>query len=179
MKRIKLTAFVMLAFALAQSSQAQTFKKGTNALNVGIGVGGNYGYWDGGSSLPQFGVSFEHGTWEIPGPGVISIGGYLGHKAYKYRAYGDDWSWSYTTIGARAAYHYTGLDMEKVDLYGGALLGYVLFRTHGYSAASGGGAIGAFAGGRYMFSPNFGVYAELAGGNYNLAILNGGITLKF
>lgn len=179
MKQIQLIAMALIILALGGNAKAQSFEKGTNALNIGIGVGGNYGYWDGGSALPQFSASFERGVWDIPGPGVISIGGYLGHKAYKYRAYGNDWSWSYTTIGARAAYHYTGIDNEKLDVYGGALIGYVLYRADGYTYGGGGGAAGAFAGGRYMFSPNFGVYAELAGGNYNLAILNGGITLKF
>ena len=179
MNQIKIISMLLLVFAMAEKTMAQNFKKSTNAINVGLGVGGNYGDWDGSSALPQFSVSFERGVWEIPGPGVVSIGGLLGHKSYKYKALNDDWKWSYTTIGARAAYHYTGLDNEKLDVYGGALVGYVLYRADGYTYGGGGGAAGAFVGGRYLFSPALGVYAELAGGNYNLAILNGGITLKF
>lgn len=166
-----------LCFAAVTQVNAQAFEKGTSALNLGVGIGGNYGSWTGGSSTPQITASFEKGIWEVGGPGVISLGGFLGHKSYKYSSL--DWKWSYTTIGVRSAYHYNGFDNEKLDVYGGLMLGYLLYKATGYSAGGGGAGFSAFAGGRYLFAPKFGIYAEIGGGNYNLSILNAGITLKF
>ncbi|WKX77046.1 hypothetical protein [Zobellia laminariae] len=56
-------------------------------------------------------------------PGVVSLGGYLGYKRFTYNNdfFGNDYSWSYTIIGVRGAYHYTGLDVDNLDVYGGVM----------------------------------------------------------
>lgn len=176
MKRFFVLALLLSGIMISRSS-AQVFEKGTNIINAGIGIGGNYGNWGGASSSPQINISFEHGIWEVGGPGVISLGGYVGHKSYKLNAY--DWKWNYTTIGVRGAYHYNGLNNPKIDLYGGLMLGYMIYNATGYSGGSGGTGFSAFAGARYLFTDNLGAYAELGGGNYNLSILSLGLALKF
>ena len=70
---------------------------------------------------------------------------------------------------------------EKVDLYGGASVGYVIVSVsdnQGYtgSAASTAG-FGVFGGIRYYFQPKIAVYGEL--GYQSLSVLNIGVTFKF
>ena len=157
--------------------QAQAFDVDSKAINIGIGIGGNYGVWHGGSSIPQINVSFEKGMWETGGPGVVSLGGFVGHKSFKYSS--ADWKWSYTTLGVRSAYHYNGIDNENLDLYGGVMLGYYIYSASGYTAGSGGVGLDGFLGARYFFSPRIGAFAELGGGMYNFSILKAGASIKF
>ncbi len=176
MKKRNYLIMVLVMF-LANTTYAQVFEKGTNAVNLGIGIGGNYGIWGSASASPNFNASYEKGIWEVGGPGVISLGGFIGHKSYRIKDI--DWKWNYTTIGVRGAYHYNGLDVENLDVYGGLMLGYLIYNATGYTGGSGGTGFTAFVGGRYMFTDNLGVYAELGGGNYNLSILSLGASIKF
>ncbi len=179
MKKIY-AVIAFLCFAAVTQVNAQAFEKGTSALNLGIGIGGSYGGGAGITSLPQFNASFEKGIWEIGGPGVVSLGGFLGYKSYKFDSW--DGKWSYSTIGVRSAYHYNGIDNEKIDLYGGVMAAYYLYKYSGsysYSGSGGGVGFSLFAGARYFFAPKFGVYAEVGGGSYNFSLLKAGIALKF
>jgi hypothetical protein len=121
------------------------------------------------------------------------VGGYLGFKSYKYTyndGAGDSFheKWNYTIIGARGAWHYTGLKVDNLDVYGGVMLSYNHLSysagasnssgTYGSSGGSYGSAAGftAFVGGRYFFAKNLGVYGELG---YGVSYLNLGLALKF
>src|SRR5689334_11249898 len=99
MKKIILLSLIsLLAFSL--SSNAQDFDRGTNVLSPGIGfgssLGGNIGYT---TQTPAISLQYEHGNWDVGGPGVISLGGYLGYKsfsydyAYPYYSYSEKWTW--------------------------------------------------------------------------------------
>lgn len=172
-----LTFFALLFATSVTTLNAQVVEKGTNMINAGIGIGGSYNTF-GGTSSPQISASFERGMWEVGGPGVITLGGYIGHKSYKTRAEGD-FKWNYTTIGARAAYHFNGFNIEKLDVYGGAMLGYNIYNSNFDNFGSSGLSLTGFVGGRWMFVNNFGVYAEIGGGGYNFSVLNAGVTFKF
>ncbi|MFT7234008.1 MAG: hypothetical protein ACI8TA_003237, partial [Cyclobacteriaceae bacterium] len=110
----------------------------------------------------------------------ISVGGFLGYTASDIAIV--DWKYSYTIIGLRGSYHLDLLNNEKIDTYGGAMLGYYLLNVdYGNTGFTTGGAAGAVAytiyvGGRYAFTDNVGAFAELG---YGIAFLQLGANLKF
>ncbi|PPL00893.1 hypothetical protein [Parapedobacter indicus] len=175
------SAIAIVAF-VATVAQAQPFQKGTTAGNVGIGLGTALGGL--GKARPAISVSVDHGLWDIGGPGVISLGGYIGNTGYKYTDLGYTAKWNYIIVGARGAYHYNGFtELPNLDVYGGAMLGYniVKYKTEGGGAdlsnnyGSGVGLSG-FLGGRWLFTENLGAYAELG---YGVSVLAVGLTFKF
>jgi hypothetical protein len=130
--------------------------------------------------------------WSAGGPGVISLGGFIGIKSYKYSynyiGYDISQKWSYTVIGVRSAYHYNGIKSSDFDVYGGAMLSYDIVsysydsnvpNSYNYNVdGSYGSAIGIslFVGGRYYFNDQFAAFAELG---YGVAYLNLGVSYKF
>lgn len=179
---MKKVIFILLVVAMATSVSAQPFQKGTTAANVGIGLGTALGGL--GKARPAISVSVDHGFWDIGGPGVISLGGYIGNTGYKYTDLGYTAKWNYIVIGARGAYHYNGFtDLPNLDVYGGAMLGYniVKYTADGAGAdlsnnyGSGIGLSG-FVGGRWLFTENIGGYAELG---YGVSVLAVGVTFIF
>ena len=173
--------FLTLLLVSIMSAKAQVYEKGTNVASAGIGLGSSIAGYTYGSQTPGISLQYERGIAEA-GPGVISLGGYLGFKSYKYN-YGTDFTekWKYTIIGIRGAYHLTGLNVENLDLYGGLMLSYNILSysdNSGVSHGSYGSAAGfsAFVGGRYYFAKTLAVMAELG---YGVSYLNLGLALKF
>lgn len=180
---IKSKIILALALLLATGTmQAQAFANGTTTANAGIGLGTALGGL--GDARPALSVSLDHGLWDLGGPGVISLGGYLGNTGYKYHIGGDTHKWNYFVLGTRGAYHFNGIENHprELDLYVGAMLAY----NHvGYSSSGGDGfvdnygsgiGLSGFLGGRWFFSDRFGAYAELG---YGVSVLNLGATYKF
>lgn len=176
---MKKVILILTIVFTASFAYAQSFQKGTNVLNAGIGFGSNLGGL--GTGRPAISASFEHGQWEMSGPGVISIGGYIGNTGYTYKSAGYTQKWNYTVVGARSAYHYNGFkNAEDLDVYGGLMLSYNImnYKADNYSGPNnygGGIGISAYVGGRWFFSENLGVYAELG---YGISTLNAGISYK-
>ena len=162
-----------------KSKMTDEYAVGTNVVSAGIGLGSSLaGY--GGSQSPAISLQYERGLWQA-GPGVISLGAYLGFKTYKYNGDGYSWKWTYTIIGVRGAYHLTQIKVKNLDLYGGVMLAYnnVHFTdSQGSSTRSYGSTTGfsIFVGGRYYFAQNIGVFLELG---YGVANANVGLSLKF
>ncbi|NTD99176.1 porin family protein [Agrobacterium tumefaciens] len=164
------------------SSSLRAYSKGDNLLNVGIGIGSPFfgsGY---SSSLPvNPSVSFEKGITN-----EISVGGQVAYASSKYKVDvpGSNYSFKQNAfyIGARGSYHFNELFKldPKFDLYGGASLGYVIASVsdnEGFNGTTGSGVgFGLFAGGKYYFSTNTSVFAEV--GYQSLAVLNVGIAFK-
>ncbi len=182
MKQHLLSAAV--AAVLSFGASAQVFEEGAKFLHAGLGVGSPYAYSGSKMGVPPLHASFEMGVTD-----KIGVGGLIGYtsstwdQAFFTTNY--SWKFSYLIIGARGAYHF--LDHEKIDAYGGAMLGYNIASAKFESndadlerlvtePSVGGLAFGAFVGGRYMFSDNSGVFAELG---YNIAWLSVGYTAKF
>lgn len=163
-------------------SYAQQFQKGTTVVNAGIGLGTALGGL--GKARPAISLSLDRGVWPVGGPGVISLGGYLGNTGYKYSSGGYTAKWNYFIVGARGAYHYNGFSsVPKLDLYGGAMLGYniVNYSSDGNDvdiSNSYGSGIGfsGFLGARWFFTERIGTYAELG---YGVSVLNAGLAIKF
>src|SRR4051812_48627846 len=84
--------FFILLISIAASVHPQTtsaqgaFQYGDNILAAGIGFGNSYAY-NYGSQTPALSIQYEHGQWAVDGPGVISLGGYLGYKSFSYDYY--------------------------------------------------------------------------------------------
>lgn len=177
---------VLLIFVLALSlpfvSNAQEFQKGTKVISLGLGLGSSVGrdltY---GSQIPTISANYEQGVWEVGGPGVISLGGYVGFKSYSYN-YGSGYKskWNYTIVGVRSAYHFNGLDVENLDVYGGVMLGinFVNYSdTNTVIGVSYGNTVdfSLYAGGRYYFSDNFAGFAEIG---YGVSYLTLGVSFR-
>ncbi len=180
---------VLICLSTGKTS-AQQFKAGDNVIGVGIGLGDTYGY-SSASSSPALSAQYEHGNWEVGGPGCISLGGFLAYKSYSYEGaypgYSYSQKWSYTIIGIRSAYHYTGLKGSMFDPYGGLMLSYEIASSsftssnpstdYLYNTRYGSRLrFSLYLGGRYYFSNNWAAYAELGFGN---AILTVGAAYKF
>src|SRR5438105_3509520 len=112
---------------------AQSFKKGQVDLNAGIGFGNTFigeGYT---TTVPALSVAVDYAMTD-----AISIGGYLGYTKAKWEYSGtgfcnngngvgnfiytftDTYTWDYTIIGIRGAYHFTSLiKNDNLDLYAG------------------------------------------------------------
>ncbi|HXD78014.1 MAG TPA: hypothetical protein VN616_09425 [Puia sp.] len=185
-------ALVIFSFFSAASVHAQAFEAGSNVISGGLGIGSSlasgYTY---GTQSPGISLGYERGIWEA-GPGVISLGGYLGFKTFKYGyidngGFAYSYKWNYTIIGARGAYHFTGLEVPNLDLYGGIMIAYdnLNFRYTDNSGNSVSGITGnynsglgvsIFAGARYYFAGNLAAFGELG---YGVSILNIGLSYKF
>lgn len=176
-----LFTFVVMNTAFGQGH----FDVGSNVIGVGIGVGGGYGSgFTYGSQTPAINLQFERGMWSIGGPGVVSLGAYVAFKTYKYDYGFSNYNskWNYTIVGVRSAYHYNGISSDKIDIYGGLMLGMRIVTytdnepsfNFDYSASD--VILTGYIGGRYYFSDNFGGFLELGNG---LSALNIGVVYKF
>ena len=184
-------ALMVISLFSAVRVHAQAFEAGTNVVSAGIGLGSalanGYTY---GTQSPGFSVAYDRGIWEA-GPGVISLGGYVGFKTFK-----DDYAnagivvnekWTYSIFGVRGAYHFTGLNVENLDLYAGIMIAYDNL-NYSYSDNQGnaynsnvgsynsGLGVSVFAGARYYFAGNLAVFGELG---YGVDILGIGLSYKF
>jgi hypothetical protein len=189
MKRaLKIIAFSLLLvlFLPPAVTKSQTFDQGDKVLSFGLGLGATYytGGWGYSTTVPPIFIAGDYCLREDLGPGSLGVGGYLGYSAYKWDYYGD-YGWKYTTfiIAARGTYHFTDL-VDKLDLYGGVLLGAKIIndKSYGdiagvnYSVNSSGVVYDLLAGARYYFTDNIGAMAELG---YGIAWFKIGISLKF
>ncbi|MFD2726142.1 hypothetical protein [Hyunsoonleella rubra] len=160
------------------SMGAQGFVQGTNAINVGVGFGGDYGFYSSATVSPVFSVSYDRGIWEIPGPGVISLGGYVGHRTFKYRST-SEYKLSQTAIGVRPAYHYNGFEIDELDLYAGFLVGYYFYSdSNGGNFRSPSNRVdhSGFIGARWFFTEFIAAFVEAG---YGISNISGGVCFKF
>jgi hypothetical protein len=173
-------AFILLGFT-SKKSNAQAFENGDNVLSVGLGLGGAYSGLHYGST-PGISLQYEHGNWDIGGPGVISLGGYLGYKGFRHEEAGYAEKWNYTIIGLRSAYHYNGIDAKELDVYGGVMLSYnILSYSSSFPASYHYGGYGSelgfsiYLGGRYYFTDNVAAFLEVG---YGISLGTIGVAFK-
>lgn len=163
-KSIAVGAMVLFGLSL---SYGQSYEKGDNLLNIGVGFGGGFG-------MP-IGISFEHGFSD-----KISGGAYVGYASTSENFGAASWKWTYGLAAARASYHFD-FNVEGLDPYLGVILGYNYAKgewTSGsgaFAPSAGGVVYGGHAGARYLFTPKFGIFAEVG---YGLGNLNAGIAFK-
>ncbi|MDR0749973.1 MAG: hypothetical protein LBF62_10470 [Tannerellaceae bacterium] len=169
MKKFLFSAGLFLILVSAASAQ-DIFRKGAQRLNAGIGIG------DGIPVEVSYERSVVDGLIKSSGNGSIGLGAYGGwyHRGI------DDWSYNHYVLGARGAFHYQFV--EKLDTYGGLMLGYNIatasWKGAGESIGTAAGSVfdfSLFVGGRYFFKPNLGIYGELG---YGISYLSIGVTFK-
>jgi hypothetical protein len=182
-----LLLFFALFYASSVSAQSQAFTTGTNIVSAGLGFNGVSG--TGANNVlyhtvtPEYSFQYERGLWKA-GPGVISLGVFLGEASYRYDVlYPLETSptlekWTYWEYGLRGAYHFTALKVPHLDTYAGIMISeqhtrYIAEMAPSLGSNSGGLSI--FAGARYFFWSHLGIYAELATGPF----FNGGIAATF
>jgi hypothetical protein len=162
MKKIFTSIFaLMLVVAVSQSSFGQAYQKGDKLVNLGIGLR---------SFFIPIGGSVEVGITD-----QISVGGLA------YFAKWSDFNGNVLYLGARGSYHFNELlkiNNDKLDIYGGAGLGYQNWSYKGSSlgSLSSGVYFLVHAGGRYYLNDKMGIHAELGSG---VSTLLAGVSFKF
>ncbi len=165
--------FSMIFFAAQNVSAQAEIDKGNVLLNGGLG----FGYYYAGGVPILFSADFAIND-------AITIGPYLGFTSWRRNYFGYRWSYTFIDFGARGAYHFSKhIDnmTEKLDLYGGVMLGYRI-TSYSYSGAidldndyPSALTAGLFGGARYYFTDRFAAYGELG---YGVAPLMLGVTFK-
>lgn len=165
-------------------SQEPVFNKGSKVFDLGVGIGSDiYSRYHYHSGLPLLSASLEVGVRDgIIEKGTIGVGGYLGYTTYSEDI--TNWGYNYKNIiiGARGAFHYPLAN--KLDTYTGIVMGFNISSSEEYgadsekniSATSGGLVYSWFVGGRYYFTENIGLMAELGVG---ITYFNIGVAFKF
>jgi hypothetical protein len=139
-------------------------------------IGGPYVYAGSGFSF-TLGVTGEYAFSD-----EISGGGYLAFTRWDYGYGSGDIGYNFVDFGVRASYHFAKLlkvSNKKFDPYAGASLGFNSSKND-YNGAyndiyDGGVRGGLYAGARYFWKPNMGVFGEVG---FGLTVLSGGITFK-
>jgi hypothetical protein len=180
---------LMLALFHPSAVFAQTpeFTTGTNVISAGLGFSGVSGTGANNilyhTATPEYSLRYDRGLWKV-GPGVISLGVFLGEASYRYdvlypgESHATLAKWTYWEYGLRGAYHFTGLKVPRLDTYAGIMISeqHTRYTSDTFpSISSNGGGLSIFAGARYFLWPHLGVYAELATGPF----FNGGIAVTF
>ena len=184
-----LFCLTFLAVLFPEISKSQTFDLSDKIVSFGVGVGSSLGSFTSSNQVPALSLTYEQGIAEVGDVGVISVGGYLGYKGFSYEYNsGSTFSkskWNYTMIGARGAFYFSQIPVDKLDVYAGALLSYNIV-NYSYEDNMGGSSNGAsydnglglsvFGGARYFFSDQFAGFGELG---YGISYLNLGVSYKF
>jgi hypothetical protein len=169
--------------ARSTGQQAPVFQQGEGVASVGVALGGMNGA-AGSTVVPPIIGGFDYGL--TPDISVGAVASY--YKSSMDVGYGlGSWTYSYLAVGARSDYHFGRfVPVERLDLYGGLLLGYgVLSVSAPASTSPFGGATGSSAnifiwgvnlGGRYFFTPSLAAQVELGVG---LGNLSAGLAYKF
>lgn len=153
MKKVVLL-FVAVAFAFSVQSQ-HVFTKGLLMFNAGVGIPHSNGF------IPSVNFSGEYGVIPTGDIGLVSFGGLVEFQMGQH-------SWGVDTelfpkfyVGARAAWHVHAFNSDIFDAYAGVGFGVAISgKTDHYSNNT---QINpdVFVGGRWMFSPGMGLFAEL------------------
>ncbi|MDR2039855.1 MAG: porin family protein [Bacteroidales bacterium] len=147
-------------------SHAQKMEKDMSLVNIGLGF------------LPGVGVnvSYDYGLVDKWGPGVFTIGGFVGFSNWGRNISGmGDYRQTRWAISPRATYRYA--INPDFEVYGAVMTG-LYFNTYSkYRDNSTGLFWGTTAGCRYSFMKNMSVFAEI--GYNDVAALNGGISISF
>lgn len=165
---MKKLIFVAVIVVMSMSLNAQNvFNKGSLMFNAGIGGPSNFG------AVPTVNFSGEVGVIPTGTIGIVSFGG-LAEFHIGYFG-GDPFPRFY--IGPRAAWHFLGLNTKEFDVYAGAGFGIGFNGKNDFKTNSVNVYPDAFVGGRWMFSPNMGLFTEL--GSTGLSFAKFGITFGF
>jgi hypothetical protein len=175
MKKVfTILCFSLLFFASKNASAQAEIDKGNVLLNAGLG----FGYYYAGGVPILFSAE-----WALND--AITVGPYLGFTTWRKNYFGYKWNYTFVDLGAKGAYHFSkhlDLNTDKLDLYGGLMLGYRVTSVKEpdgfpgeYDAYGSAVTAGIFGGARYYFTDKFSVMGELG---YGIAPLMIGVSFK-
>jgi hypothetical protein len=182
MRKFHFLAGMFLAL-VKTNIDAQSFALGTQVINVGLGLGSTlYEGSNYSSSIPPISVSYEKCIKDniIDRNGFLGVGGFVGMSSYSY----DDNISNYHSretniiIGGRGSLHYQFVQNNKLDTYGGMMLG---FNFESWSSNVPGISTGVefnwniFIGARYYLTDKISIMGELG---YGISILTVGVGIK-
>lgn len=187
MKKRALYPVTLFFLLLCSTAYSQKLSLNDNVINVGIGFGSTYSFNSHYGGFPALSVSYERIWPKEIGPGLLGVGAIVGYRSmsYKYNVGDNRYKDKFNTllIAARGTYYWEKLVTEKYNVYGAALVGV---RTENYKADGAPGVlvddntvhpfVGVVAGGRYYFTPNISVFAELG---YDISWTKAGISARF
>jgi len=167
---MKKVGLLLIAVVFAFAVQAQhVFNKGDIMFNAGIGIPHSYGF------IPTINFSGEVGVIPTGDVGLVSFGGLaefqMGQRIYTYM---DDQFFPRFYFGARAAWHVHAFQSDVFDAYGGVGLGIAISGKTDYYSSFTTVEPDLFVGGRWMFKPGMGLFAEV--GYTGLSSIKFGIT---
>jgi outer membrane immunogenic protein len=151
MKKLLIAIFALLILSGAALAGTNEFSKGSFFVTPQVG----FNSW----AIP-FGVNAEYGI--TPN---IGIGGTV-----MVWLWSDTWySYSMISPSVEGVYHFTQLNLDKIDLFAGAALGFSIFsssvKVEGFTGTLGSSGIdlGIVLGGRYFFSDKIAVSLRTSG----------------
>ena len=174
---VSMLACVILLMVSPQAARCKNeFSENDKMVSGGIGFG-MYGLYGSSTTPPVFGM-FEAGV--AP---KVSAGGIIAYSGSSEDFVYGKWSYSYVVIAARGSYHFLE-NVENVDAYAGAGLGYDIVSSSvtyanpniqhfGYTAGASYFFFDVHVGGRYFFSPKWAAMGELG---YGVGFLRLGLT---
>lgn len=189
--KIKLTVLIILLLVINSVSKGQVYSKEMSMMSAGIGVPNelkrifsSVGLEAKGS--PVFQLGYEHGlTDELSGGVVVAYAtaSYISTEEiytgvpFWYSSYTKEVTnkWKFIILGIKGDYHFA---MEKVDAYGGAMIGYASITEDSdgvKSDVASGLVYFPHVGIKYPFTPQISAYAELG---YGISILNFGMSVS-
>jgi hypothetical protein len=175
MKKLLTILLLISVFSFDYSNlNAQTFDMDSNALNLGIGVGGRFGL--------GFGVhaSYEQAFKKTGDFGIIGVGAMTGLRFSDAGLFGDFANYRELAIAPRATYHFSVIDVEKLDVYAAVQIGISLVHTSSDNTNISENDVdivaGPVAGVRYQLSNGFNIFGEVG---YNLFFATGGLAFSF
>jgi hypothetical protein len=166
MKKV-VVLFVAVLFAFTVQAQ-HVFNKGDIMFNAGIGIPNSYGY------IPSVNFSGEVGVIPTGDIGLVSFGGLAEFQLANNTWFDDTETWSRFYFGARAAWHVHAFESDVFDAYGGVGFGVVLNGSSSHYDYGTTVNPDIFVGGRWMFSPGMGLFAEV--GYTGLSSIKVGVT---
>ncbi len=164
MKRFFVVLMVMCTVGISMS-HAQEMKKGMSLFNAGLGFVPGIG----------FNLSYDYGLVDKWGPGIFTIGGFVGYENWGKSHSGYDYRANAFVFAPRATYRYA--INKSFEVYGASMLGAIVYSySKDFNNKASDVYFAIVAGCRYSFSPNISVFAEVG---YNISYLNGGLSFAF
>jgi len=171
MKKLGITLLCLLIIGF---SRAQDFENKGNYMSVGIGTDLFVSHADDGFAIGPFLINYERGITDMIGIGRFGAGLSAEYSVYTGEYNDKVADGSRLILMGRGTYHFE-FNVPKMDVYAGAGLGGHFSDTD-YYGRSFELKHRVFAGIRYYFKPNLGVYGEVGIGS---SMANGGFVLAF
>lgn len=164
----KLTVFILAVLIVSFTQAQHVFNKGSIMFNAGIGVPASKGF------IPTINFSGEIGVIPTGDIGLVSFGGLTEVQFAHHNWFGDKEPFVRFFVGARAAWHVHAFTSDVFDAYAGAGFGVRVSGSTDHYNSNTSFEPDIFVGGRWMFMPGLGLFAEV--GYSGLSPVKAGIT---